>query len=443
MRRLSSDRFPAAGYRPVPTSSFGRGVIATMNPTRMSILSALFLFCSMTSARALSQEDRYRLDEFVDKAITKSRSIAGYPVNQDTSLDEFYEWYYKSQLYRASLNNVGNPRTASPYSLNTYQFENDVIDYFAPLYGFKENDYWGFVTSSGTDGNQHGIYFGRKHLSSMSSAPPILYVSEEAHYSIPKLADVQNMELRLIKTKDMGQIDLADFESKLAPDRPALIVVAMGSTFKGAIDSQEDIRRILQAKLKAPSHIHLDAALFGGYLAFANAELSQLVKQQTQKFDSISVSGHKFFGFDEPMGLFITTKDTFDNINPMHVNYLNDAVPTITCSRSAISPLKFWWKIRSTPIAAFEEKAEAILRNADYLAKRLQEAGIKVWKNPVSNTVFFERPESAVLEKYDLAPDESPTFGKLAHFVVMPHVNKPLIESFVGDMRSWKTGTVR
>ena len=424
-------------------SSFERQVITAMNLVQKTILSAIFFLSSMVSASALSQEDQHRLNEFAQKAITKSRFIGGYPVNQDTSLDGFYEWYYKTGLCRASLNNVGNPRTTSPYSLNTYKFENEVIDYFAPLYGFKEGDYWGFVTSSGTDGNQHGIYFGRKHLSSMSSAPPVLYVSEEAHYSIPKLADVQNMELRLIKTKDMGQMDLVDFENKLVPDRPALVVVAMGSTFKGAIDPQEDIRKILKAKLKAPSHIHLDAALFGGYLAFADDERSQLVKQQIQKFDSISVSGHKFFGFDEPMGLFITTKDTFDNINPMHVNYLNDAVPTISCSRSGISPLKFWWKIRSTPVVAFKEKADGILKNADYLVRSLQEADIKAWKNPISNTVLFERPEPAVLEKYDLAPDESPTFGKLAHFVVMPHVTKDLIDSFVADMRSWKSGAGR
>lgn len=409
-----------------------------LHPTRLSLLSAIFLLSWTVSASALSKEDQRRIDAFVDKAITKSRSIAGYPVNQDTSLDGFYEWYYKSKLFRASLNNVGNPRTVSPYSLNTYQFENDVIDYFAPLYGFNQGDYWGFVTSSGTDGNQHGIYFGRKRLSSMSPAPPILYVSEEAHYSIAKLADVQNMELRLIKTKDMGQMDVVDFERKLVPDRPALVVVAIGSTFKGAIDSQDDIRRILQSKLKAPSHIHLDAALFGGYLAFAGSDLSRLVNQQAQKFDSISVSGHKFFGFDEPMGLFITTKETFNNINPMHVNYLNDAVPTITCSRSGISPLKFWWKIRSTPVADFREKADRILQNAEYLSWKLGEAGIRVWKNPVSNTVFFERPDPAVLGKYDLAPDESPVFGKLAHFVVMPHITRSLINSFVGDMRAWK-----
>jgi histidine decarboxylase len=122
------------------------------------------------------------------------------------------------------------------------------------------------------------------------------------------------------------------------------------------------------------------------------------------------------------------------------VNYLNDAVPTITCSRSALGPLKFWWKIRSTPPSKFKSIAERMLRDADHLAERLRAAGISVWKNPNSNTVFFERPSKEILEEYDLAVDESARLGKLAHFLVMPHVKRPLVERFVADMRRWKQG---
>ena len=284
----------------------------------------------------VTPQDRQRLDQFAQKVIAKSQKLAGYPVNQDTSLDGFYAWYVKSKLYRASMNNVGNPRNQSPYSINTHAFENEVVDYFAKLYGYKEDDYWGFVTGSGTDGNNHGIYYGRKFLQAKSTVPPIIYVSEEAHYSIKKLADVQNSELRLIKATDMGQMDLDDFEKQLDPTRPALVVIALGTTFKGAIDDQAAIRKILAEKHKGPEYIHLDAALFGGYLPYLGGEAAGLVNQQLQKFDSIAVSGHKFFGFDEPMGIFITTKEAFGNLNPFHVTYLNDAVPTITCSRSAL-----------------------------------------------------------------------------------------------------------
>lgn len=402
----------------------------------LAVFLSGLLLCA--PALAITKQERRRVDAFAGMALEKSRRIGGYPVNQDTALEGFYNWYTKHRLYRASLNNVGNPWSTSPYSLNTHAFETEVVSYFAKLYGFPDDKFWGFVTASGTDGNNHGLYFGRKYLLSKSSAPPIVYVSEEAHYSIKKLADVQNLELRLIKAKEMGEMDLKDFEAKLDPSRPVLVVIALGTTFKGAIDDQAAIRDILKAKHKGPQYIHLDAALFGGYLPYVDGDAASLVNHQLQNFDSIAVSGHKFFGSDEPMGIFISTREAFDNLNPFRVAYLNDAVPTISCSRSALAPLKFWWKIRSTPMDKFRAAANGMMRNTDYLVEGLKAAGVRSWRNPFSSTVFFERPDETILAKYDLAPEESPTLGKLAHFIVMPHVHKKLIDGFIRDMRKWK-----
>jgi histidine decarboxylase len=392
-----------------------------LNRIILVLLGVIFL---SNPASAITESQRERLDQFAQKFLEKKKSAAGYPVNQDTSLDEFYAWYMKHGMYLMAMNNVGDPYKQSPYSLNSHEFEQEVVNYFAKLYGFKEGDYWGFVTASGTDGNNHGIYFGRKYLKSKSPVEPIIYVSEEAHYSIKKLADVQNTELRLIKATTMGQMDMGDFEKQLDSQRPALVVIAMGTTFKGAMDDQAVIRKILQAKHRGPVYIHSDAA--------------QLVHQQTQKFDSIVVSGHKFFGFDEPTGVFICTRETFKNLNPFDVPYLTGAVPTITTSRSALSPLKFWWKINSTSMEDFRAAAGNLMSNAEYLLKSLKKVGIRVWKNPYSNTLFFERPSVQVIKKFDLAPDESTQFGKIAHFVVMPHFDKKLIDSFVLDMKEWK-----
>ena len=406
-----------------------------MNRLLLIFLGVLFL---STPASAINETQRERLDQFAQKILEKKKSAVGYPVNQDTSLGDFYAWYMKHELYRVAMNNVGDPFKQSLYTLNSHEFEQEVVNYFARLYGFKEGDYWGFVTASGTDGNNHGIYFGRKYLRSKSSVKPIIYVSEEAHYSIKKLADVQNADLRLIKATQMGQMDVRDFEKQLDPERPALVVIAMGTTFKGAMDDQPAIRKILREKLRAPVYIHSDAALFGGFLPYVNDEAAQLVHQQTQKFDSIVVSGHKFFGFDEPIGVFICTQEAFKNLNPFDVSYLAGAVPTITTSRSALGPLKFWWKINSTSIEDFQARARNSLSNAEYLFKSLEGAGVRVWKNPYSNTLFFERPPQHFMKKYDLAPDEGAPFGKIAHFVVMPHVDRNLIDSFVLDMKGWK-----
>ncbi|MFA5181164.1 MAG: aminotransferase class V-fold PLP-dependent enzyme [Syntrophales bacterium] len=375
-----------------------------------------------------------RLNNFTGQMVEKSRHAVGYPVNQNIDLKEFYRWYYESGLHNVAMNNVGNPRKPSLYSMNTHEYENEVIDFFAPRYGFDPSETWGIVTYSGTDGNNHGIYFGVKYLLAKTKKRPIIYVSEEAHYSIKKLADLQNLELKLIPADKMGHMLIPAFEKALDPKKPALIVIAAGTTFKGAIDDQAAIDAVVKKKKPLAVYRHIDAALFGGYLPFTSHK--GILDRKKIYFDSIAVSGHKFFGFDEPLGIFITTRDVLDNQNPFRVPYLNDAVPTITCSRSALGALKFWWKVKRTGQSGFKEQADAILANAVYLKAKFAELKYPAWMNPYSNTVFFKRPSQRLMEKWDLAPDEDKRLGgKLAHQIVMQHETKETIDLFIADLK--------
>lgn len=391
-----------------------------------------------------------KLNRFANWVLKKKKTAMGYPINQDTSLEEFYKWYVEKELYCVSMNNVGNPckgKKGSNYSMNTHEFEQEVVDYFANLYGFEKENRWGFVTTSGTDGNNHGIYAGRKYLQFKSpESTPIIYYSKEVHHSVKNLADVQNMKRCQIQAEPMGKMDIDDFGQQLDRSHPALIVLAIGTTFTGAIDDLKAVRKILKEKHKEHAYIHLDAALFGGFLPYLDGDASQWVNRQINEFDSIAVSGHKFFGFDEPMGIYISTKAAFENLNPNPIEYLDDSVPTITCSRSALASLKFWWKIKCTPPERFKEQANAILDNAQYLLDCMKNAGIKAWKNPYSNIVFFERPsknlqkKKDIQKKYDLAPGKIKGLGleeslDVAHLVIMPHVDRELIDSFVQDMQ--------
>jgi len=374
-----------------------------------------------------------QLNDFAQTALYDKDLFLGYPFNQDVQLEKFYAWYLQSGLHKAFLNNAGDPRHGDASSLATHEFENQIIDFFAPRFGFNK-DYWGFVTFSGTDGNAHGVYFGKKILSAASSAPPLMYVSVEAHYSIKKLADVQGIELRLIKALPMGQIDVEDFRAQLDPTRPALVVVAIGTTFKGAIDDQDKINAVLDEVRPPAVYRHADAALFGSILAFGDANARSIVDARLRKFDSIAISGHKFWGLDEPMGLFITSNTVRNRLNPLRVEYLNEAVPTISCSRSGLSPLKLWWRIRMTPTSDFEKMSATLQHNAAYLQRKLAQNNIRAWRNDFSNTVFFQRPSQRVMDKYSLAPEQSPEFGPLAHVVVMQHANKTILDTFVKDM---------
>ncbi|MBQ3423909.1 MAG: aminotransferase class V-fold PLP-dependent enzyme, partial [Clostridia bacterium] len=330
-------------------------------------------------------------------------------------------------------NTACDPVNTTDPSLNALDCEREVLDSFAPMYGFDLQDLWGIVTFSGTDGNNHGLYFGSKYLEKLTRQKPVVYVSDAAHYSNMRLADLQNLDLVLVPADEHGRMDPAAFEALLVKDRPALMVYAVGTTFKGGIDDQEALNAVLARYPDIAVYRHVDAALFGGFLPWT--DYRGAVDRRVQPFDSIAISGHKFFGMDEPAGLFMTTMAVRDNQNPYSVTYLNGDMPMINCSRSAIAPLKFWWIIRHVGVEGFAEQANGMLDRAAWLKDALDGLGWPAWLEPMSNTVYFERPPEEIAEKYMLAPDYDERLGgELSHIVVMQHVTQEGLQGFLDDL---------
>ncbi len=367
----------------------------------------------------------------------------GYPFDQDVNLSGYYQWLHDTGLCDLTLINVGDPYKKSWDMLETDEFERRSIDFLARSFGFPEDDHWGVCTNGGTDGNMHGIYYGRKFLEDAArnlqlgeNSRPILYVSCEAHYSVRKLGDILQIETRLINAHPMGQMDVEDFRRKLDPARPALVAIAIGGTFKGAIDDQEAIERVLEEVRPPAVYRHLDVALFGGYLPWVEDEnVRNILNQRLRHFDSLAVSGHKFLAMNEPVGIFICRKDILNHLHTYSVPYLNGVIPTISCSRSGFDPLKLYWRITTTGPEGFRAETAHILKMTQLLVKRLNEIGVKTYVNPYSNTVCMERPAPSVVHKYAMACGDCPHFGPLAHVVVMQFFNETLIEEFVSDIQ--------
>lgn len=387
------------------------------------------------SAQVVVSSGFEQLDRWASECLAERSMTLGYPGNNDIRLEEFYRWYTGNNLASMIINNAGDPFEEGDHTLSSLDFEREVIQYFAPKYGFDGNDLWGIVTMSGTDGNNHGIYFGVNYLKRKTGKMPVVYVSDEAHYSNYRLCDLQHLEVRLVKSDSMGRMVPDSLEKVLDPTRPCLIVYAMGSTFKGAIDDQKALDDVLARHEGMAVYRHVDAALFGGYLPFT--EYKDLVDRKKTGFDSISVSGHKFFGIDSPCGLFITTRDVYDNQSTYDISYLNANMRMINCSRSGIEPLKFWWLMKTVGDEGWTEQAARIFENTRYLKSELKRIGWPYWNNEYSNTVIFRRPSAKVVRKYNLACGEDAAFGgKLSHVVVMQHVTKDSIDRLIADLRN-------
>lgn len=404
-----------------------------MNYSKKLMIITALLFASQY---IVAQTSGYqKLDDWVTVWKSAQQTTFGYPANQVSPLHSFYEWYVQAGMDVVNLNNAGDPMTDNPERLSSQAFEREVIEFFAPLYDFDKDNVWGIVTHSGTDGNNHGIYYGANYLRNKTKLEPIVYVSDEAHYSNMRLAHLQNLEVKLIKSDPMGRMIPEELEKGLDLTRPALLIYAMGSTFKGAIDDQEALNAVLDRHPEIPAvYRHVDAALFGGYLPFTDDR--RMVSQKAMRFESIAISGHKFFGIDSPCGLFLCTRDVYDNQADFNVTYLNRNMRMINCSRDALQPLKFWWLIQTVGYDGWAKQARQMRECTAYLKQQLDAIHWPCWVNQYSNTVFFRRPLPEIVRKYTLAQGYDDRFGgELAHVVVMQHVTKEKIDQFIKELK--------
>ena len=286
--------------------------------------------------------------------------------------------------------------------------------------------YWGYITNCGTEGNLHGILVGRENL-----PDAVLYASAETHYSVFKAARMYRMDAERVATLPSGEIDVEDFAEALKRNkgRPAVVVVNVGTTVRGAVD---DLDAVLLELSKAglseeQFFIHCDGALFGLMMPFVRAAAPLVTFKKP--IGSISVSGHKFIGAPMPCGVVMTRAKCVEALSS-DVEYLNSRDATIMGSRNGHAPIYMWYTLTRKGYGGMRADVEHCLANAHLLQEMLESNGIKTMLNRLSSTVVFERPPcEAFVRKWQLACE-----GEVAHVVVMPNITPPKLEIFVKDL---------
>lgn len=299
-----------------------------------------------------------------------------------------------------------------------------MLNWFARLWEIDEDEYWGYITNCGTEGNLHGIYVGRENL-----PDGILYASRETHYSIFKAARMYRMPSVKVGTTSNGEIDYDELRSHLAAnrDKPAILNVNIGTTVKGAVDDLDRVLDILKETgyTEDRFYIHCDGALFGMMMPFLKQAPMVTFKKP---IGSVSVSGHKFVGAPVPCGVTIT-RFRYVMALSSDVEYLNSRDATIMGSRNGHAPIYLWYTLTRKGYEGIRRDVEKCMRNAHILKDMLDQAGVRTMLNELSNTVVFERPlEEAFVRKWQLACE-----GDIAHVVVMPNINVDKLEEFVSD----------
>ncbi|AMH16096.1 aminotransferase class V-fold PLP-dependent enzyme [Citrobacter sp. FDAARGOS_156] len=367
----------------------------------------------------LSIVEQNKLDAFWSYCVKNQYFNIGYPESAD------FDYTILERFMRFSINNCGDWGEYCNYLLNSFDFEKEVMEYFASIFKIPFEESWGYVTNGGTEGNMFGCYLGRELFPEGT-----LYYSKDTHYSVAKIVKLLRIKSSLVESQPNGEMDYDDLIRKIQRDNEEhpIIFANIGTTVRGAIDNIAEIQqRIGQLGIKRDDYyLHADAALSGMILPFVN---DPQPFNFADGIDSIGVSGHKMIGSPIPCGIVVAKRKNVDRIS-VEIDYISAHDKTISGSRNGHTPLMMWEAIRSHSWSDWQRRIEHSLNMAQYAVDRLQAAGIDAWRNKNSITVVFPCPSEAVWKKHCLA-----TSGDIAHLITTAHhLDSSKIDELIDDV---------
>jgi histidine decarboxylase len=281
---------------------------------------------------------------------------------------------------------------------------------------------WGYIATGGTEGVFKGLVTG---IQLLHKRKIVLYTSD-AHFSIIKAIRTCEQDSIKIKSKNNGVMNLDDLESvlqiiKRAGYEQVILMPTLGTTFKGACDDIEGVlTRTLKFYNRDDIYIHLDAAFFGGYWHHLDDAPQYYLGEH---FDSISISGHKFYG-----GFIAACFFTNRKVESSPAEYLNSDDKELMGSKNGFNPLL--WRAR---LRQFDWKEEYFRsrRNLKLLEEGLRRLNIPCYSHPHSLITIFPEPSNAVSDKFQLA-----TLKGWAHVCLMPHISEADIKDFLDALIS-------
>lgn len=401
-------------------------------------------------------------------------------------------------FFNMHISNIGDPFLANSTLLNARDLEQEVLEYFAMLWKGRPRipltaeSYWGYILGMGaTEGNLYSLWSAREYfdskmtsgeLDSLTTRHPILFFSLESHYSMEKcarllgIATFQETGSRCypgqcpitadghwpegVPVDEHGAIAvelltrLVDFFA--AKGHPPIIVLNMGSTFRGAFDDPIQVWHSLSLVLAQHNFctqmdinsrpdfwIHIDGALGAAYLPYLEmAFQQQLSPEKGPQFDfslpwvnSIVISSHKWYGSPFASGVYMS-KEKYRMLPDTNPEYVNSPDTTLSGSRNGLSALLLWYAINTVTPQMQAESAARCAALAAYASEQLETVktshpSFRVERGPQSLMVCFTRPQDKIFNQFHLSG-----CGRLAHIVVMPHVTESVIDQLVSALHA-------
>ncbi|WP_053067945.1 pyridoxal-dependent decarboxylase [Xenorhabdus khoisanae] len=487
------------------------------NETHVEIDESLFKL----SENGLTNAERGKALTELDSYVKQTREkFLGYQTNQ--------EFHYSSELSQyldVQLNNVGDPFMTGNFRLNSKFVERAVLDYFAKLWNAPDRNsstpgegYWGYVLSMGsTEGNLYALRNARDYLAGKvlwvdsnpnnnegtfiggndNSHTPILFYSEDTHYSIDKAKDILLLPTfaKVGESLYPGQCPIETIDGKWPTKVPSLptgsidltklsvlvdffasrgypiaINFNYGTTFKGALDDVSGAidlllpileryglkERTLEVTLENGEIVkstrngywfHIDGALgavYGPFLEKAREQGIDIGEGHLPSFDfrnpihSIVTSGHKEMGVPWPTGVYLTKQKYL--LSFLSVDYIGAQDSTLAGSRNGFSALILWHYLAKCSYQNQIEKIVHQLQMSESAYQKLQalsaELGrdLHVHRSPLSLSILLLCPNDDIVEEFSLSTERKNGI-EYAHLFIMEHVTDEMFNKLIDALR--------
>ena len=379
--------------------------------------------CSEGELRRFEKEDREyaaKVDEYYTRNLMRRKYMFGYPANMENySYTTSYLRHLESKMYL--MNNCGDPYQKGNYGMDSKSTEKKIIALVAENFGVADGEYWGYITSGGTESNFWGIREGYNRFPKGK-----LYFSKDTHYSVEKYVfDGENSErypYEKIDTDSKGRISVEKLVEACERDREAgfegaILVLTWGTTCRGVADDVKAVTDALKSR-GIEYYCHIDAAHFGG-IAKNQTEAPKVEGLSTLGADSIAVSMHKFMGTARVNGVLLALARRDRPV----IDYIGQEDSTFLGSRDYL------------PFSTYQRAREMLTRlpedhfcsNVKYFNEKLEEYDVEYEREGYSNTFVIKKPSDEICKKYQLATFILEDGIERAHIIIFPFHEKEIM----------------
>ncbi|GAA4843973.1 pyridoxal-dependent decarboxylase [Algivirga pacifica] len=337
------------------------------------------------------------------------------------------------QAYMANPNHIGCHTfgTSEYASKGTQALEKELLNMVAcDLFKMKEGDYDGYVSSGGTEANLQAVWMYRNYFLREKNANPseiAIIASEDSHFSIAKAANLLMLDyIQIPVHTEERSVKASAFEAlmndALMSGKKYFIVISnMGTSMFGSVDNPDIYTNYMQER-GLSFKLHIDAD-FGGFIYPFN-ELENHIDFNNPHISSIAVDAHEMLQAPFGTGIFICRKGLIENVLVNDKSYADGVDLTVCGSRSGANAVALWAILSTYGPHKWYEKISILLMRTDWFCKRLDELGIKYYRDPRMNiiSIHAEYITKEIAERFQLVPQKKEINNTWYKVLIMSHV---------------------